>query len=1016
MALQGEKQNEVQGQRDQQKEEKPEFGMGYAELPNSLMLAMPDEPPPGLPNSVMREMLAPQDPDLGENSDRFAYGSGMRLPNTVRRQMDGSAGAGFSNTENNDSIPRHELVHAGRRNAGHVRIGSSVPFGIVQRESVDPIPVGDLPDGLEIVTDNGVIRPEPLSAEEIRIRSESRTVSSTVRHRDEDGLEIHDSRKYGLEYVILGDGQYEVLSSGVWCRARAGETHNLPEDDSEIRESGRGTMVSGRSGESDVPDQDPAAANHSNPQDDVEDAALHPAPVPAALTKQDVQNAITALKTLIGTERRDLANDKINHQQELQNILTAQSPKIRRMAKSDNQLELMVFGQFENGLNNLESKLSKITSNVNKAKNPTDDELKQFRWEVRQKERELQGLQDLKTRKLAELTRQNGQPSKLEQELNAITQGVNRDTGRPDASEGLPDPKRVFDLQDDGTPNTRYRLARISKRPINIDGMVKYYRAWCKLNGRDLGESGRDNDPIQKGLEAAQAAAAHADPPVPPPAVGAPADGADHAGVPPVPDPPGRRRANSLPAILPNVAVPPAVLPLDDASRVASPPGGAPPSDGTASVIRREYNKPDPGLENSKWHTVNARLAQNIGGMIRSVGHLGVLSYNYDNHVTAKEKKDPNLKLWDKKKWDLTESHGNYKPYTKYVAPGIGLGLGIYGMGTSAMGMIHGMGDTARKFNNVKAGASHADWIQSGLDMIGSAGSFMSSTWSSWQSAGQLMNNFGWFNKASGFGKYLNTSSFGAAKDAIPGLSIATGSFSAATGTMEAIRGRLTRSGLHDAEKEMKRAGRDTPELANAPAIVPGVKTDQQKLKNIMKEGHQAAKFHMWSGGLKAAAGGLSAAAGISSLASAAPVAAGLQALAAITNIVKFAFDRGYSAHMRKSVVAKELDIDWDTEMDDVREMIHKYNPNFNMRDKYVREVILKAHGSGEAATRTAAYRQIKLKRAAYLINTAEQSGDPKASAEYQQTADMVISAMGVTKRGGRYANGAAAMLAEKLG
>ena len=114
---------------------------------------------------------------------------------------------------------------------------------------------------------------------------------------------------------------------------------------------------------------------------------------------------------------------------------------------------------------------------------------------------------------------------------------------------------------------------------------------------------------------------------------------------------------------------------------------------------------------------------------------------------------------------------------------------------------------------------------------------------------------------------------------------------------------------------------------------------------------------------------------------------------------------------MRKSVVAKELDIDWYTEMEDVRKMIHKYNPNFNMRDKYVREVILKAHGSGQAATRTAAYKQIKLKRANYLIEKAEKTGDT-----YQKTAEMIITAMGVTKTGTKYPKGAAELLAEKLG
>ena len=463
----------------------------------------------------------------------------------------------------------------------------------------------------------------------------------------------------------------------------------------------------------------------------------------------------------------------------------------------------------------------------------------------------------------------------------------------------------------------------------------------------------------------------------------------------------GRPRRDSLPSHLASVpfAAPPA--------RAAAPPPVAAP----APRPRSNYLAADDTLKQSQWHTANARLAQSIGGTINNWGaKFGTLMHNYNNNVTDKEKTD--LKPWDKKKWDLTESHGNYRAYTDWVAPSINLGLGIYGMGTSAMGMVHGMNETARKAQNVKAGASHADWIQSGLDTIGSAGSFMSSAWSTWQSGAQLLSHWKWLNSFEKVGNYLNKSTFGHAKEAIPGLSIATGSISAATGTMEAIRGRMTRSELHNAEKEMKKAGREAPVDPNAPAPVPGVKTDQQKLKDIMTQGHQAAKFHMWSGGLKAAAGGLSAAGGIASLTGAAPVAAAFQGTAALVNIAKFAFDRAYTAHMRKTVVASELNIDWDQEMKDVMTMVHSYNSEYNMRDKYIREIILKAHGSGEAATRTAAYKQIKLKRANYLIDMAENPGT------YQQTAKLVIKAMGVYLPDGqtKYPSGARELLAEKLG
>ena len=74
------------------------------------------------------------------------------------------------------------------------------------------------------------------------------------------------------------------------------------------------------------------------------------------------------------------------------------------------------------------------------------------------------------------------------------------------------------------------------------------------------------------------------------------------------------------------------------------------------------------------------------------------------------------------------------------------------------------------------------------------------------------------------------------------------------------------------------------------------------------------------------------------------------------------------------------------------------------------REVILKAHGSGNAKTRTEAYNQIKMDRARYLMDLASNPGD------FQETAELVVKAMGVYKKGGSYAPGAVELLAEKLG
>ena len=109
---------------------------------------------------------------------------------------------------------------------------------------------------------------------------------------------------------------------------------------------------------------------------------------------------------------------------------------------------------------------------------------------------------------------------------------------------------------------------------------------------------------------------------------------------------------------------------------------------------------------------------------------------------------------------------------------------------------------------------------------------------------------------------------------------------------------------------------------------------------------------------------------------------------------------------MRKKVTAEDMNINWEEEMKKVRQMF----PNQELSDKEVRAIILKGKGFKEG-TRTAALKSISLKRAKLLIHKAEGSG-PEA-----QMARNFIAAMGVHPRNGNYyANGAAKLLAEKLG
>ena len=133
--------------------------------------------------------------------------------------------------------------------------------------------------------------------------------------------------------------------------------------------------------------------------------------------------------------------------------------------------------------------------------------------------------------------------------------------------------------------------------------------------------------------------------------------------------------------------------------------------------------------------------------------------------------------------------------------------------------------------------------------------------------------------------------------------------------------------------------------------------------------------------------------------------------------LIKSAFEMGYKRHMRKTVVASELNIDWDKEKDEVRLMIEAFNPDYHMRDHYIREIILRAHGSTESNWKDA-YSKIKKDRAEYLMGIAVSNNPPHP---YKQTAEQVIEALGVHKiddgHGNKsFAAGSVKLLEEKLG
>ena len=181
-----------------------------------------------------------------------------------------------------------------------------------------------------------------------------------------------------------------------------------------------------------------------------------------------------------------------------------------------------------------------------------------------------------------------------------------------------------------------------------------------------------------------------------------------------------------------------------------------------------------------------------------------------------------------------------------------------------------------------------------------------------------------------------------------------------------------------------------------------------------MNQGNRTSKLKIGSGLFKVAESGLSIGSAAATMTGAgAPVGAALSAASAAVSVAKFAFEHGYKRRMQKKALAKEYNIDWDQEMIDVETMIHKYNPNYDISDAHKREIILKARGTSKSMKK--AYTKVSEKRAAYLINTANQTVDPKAGPEYQNVATLVIQGMGIHKVGRTFAEGAVKLLAKKL-
>ena len=326
--------------------------------------------------------------------------------------------------------------------------------------------------------------------------------------------------------------------------------------------------------------------------------------------------------------------------------------------------------------------------------------------------------------------------------------------------------------------------------------------------------------------------------------------------------------------------------------------------------------------------------------------------------------------------------------YANVINPAVGGAAGLLGLVTGAAGLYTGFHDTKRNFKNVAAGGGRTDYINSGLDTLGSGSAMLAGGLTAMQNAGNIPVVG---NTLAAAGKF-------AGSDFVPGLNIATGGLTALTGAIQGIGGQRS---INKIDKQIDELKKRRPKKKDA--------EDQKKLMKIFRQGRRVAELRRTGGGIKFMGGGITAGTGLGVALASGPIApltlAILAAVGTTTGIGKYIYDKKKKKNLRKDVTAEEMGINWDKEIKRVKTMFR----DENLSDKEARAVILKGHGF-EEGTRTAAFKKINQNRAKTLMDTFKKGG------KIGELSQKVISALGVHRKKGRYAEGAEKLLAEKLG
>ena len=375
-------------------------------------------------------------------------------------------------------------------------------------------------------------------------------------------------------------------------------------------------------------------------------------------------------------------------------------------------------------------------------------------------------------------------------------------------------------------------------------------------------------------------------------------------------------------------------------------------------AILQDFESGNANIKNTKKLNTKAEVVRNFGMLANNATQIGMLSINHEQ--TAAD----NI-------------------YSNEINPIVGGAADVMAMGSGLTGLVTGVHDTWKNYKNIQAGGRRGDVAGAVLDTATSGTTAAAGVLKVMQRSADLPVVGDALGKAGNFG----------GANMIPGLNIATGAGTALSGGIQTFRGQRSVNKINKQISQLERRK--------------GKSDEQRKLLSIFRHGKRVAEKKRTGGIMKTLGGGLTLGTGIAALSGPlAPItAAGLAIAGIVTGLTKFFYDRKKKKNLRHDVVAEEMGIDWNTEMARVRRMF----PEEKLKDKDVRAIILKGHGYAKG-TRKDAFSEIKKKRAKFLLDTYKKGGVNGIMAR------KVISALGVHRKGGRYAKGALRLLADKLG